>query len=69
MSEFSQKEQPRPEFNGEWRTSPIDGRLQEYFPWQKKLVRLLLAQTVIFTLVCLADLNFIVRPVFTTLYS
>jgi len=52
MTKFLQKEQPRPEFKGEWKPSEVDGKLTEVFPWHKKLIRLILSQTVIWTLIC-----------------
>lgn len=51
MTNFSQKEQPRPEFHGEWRTSPVDGRLVEFFPWHRRVLRFILSQSVIITLI------------------
>jgi len=41
MTKFSQKEQPRPEYHGDWVYSPIDGKLESYFPFWKKFLRAL----------------------------
>jgi hypothetical protein len=51
MSNFASKEQPRPEFKGEFLPSPVDGRLVEQFPWTKKILRALFSQTVIMSLI------------------
>ena len=51
MCKFDEKEQPRPEFSGEWKISPIDGKKYEYFSPQQKLLRAMLSQTVIWTLI------------------
>jgi len=50
MSKFFEKEQPRPEFKGQWTPSPIDGHLVEHFPLASKIRRLLLSSSVIFSL-------------------
>jgi Calcium-activated chloride channel len=51
MSRFEETEQPRPEFKGEWLPSPITGQLEEQFPWFRKLMRIVLSQSVVWTMI------------------
>jgi anoctamin-10/anoctamin-7 len=51
MTNFKQKEQPRPEFDGERVRSPIDGSLIKYFPWHRRIARFFFSQTVIWGLI------------------
>jgi hypothetical protein len=53
MTNFVQKEQARPEFDGERVRSPIDGSLIKYFPWHRRIVRFLFSQTVIWGLIAI----------------
>lgn len=51
MTKFKEKEQPRPDFKGTWRPSPIDGKRVEYFPLIEKVKRALISQSVIWSLI------------------
>jgi anoctamin-10/anoctamin-7 len=51
MTNFKQKEQPRPEFDGERVRSPVDGSLIKYFPWYRRIARFFFSQTVIWGLI------------------
>jgi len=51
MTNFVQKEQPRPEFYGERMRSPVDGTLIKHDPFYKRLPRFFLSQLVIGTLI------------------
>jgi hypothetical protein len=51
MTNFKSKEQTRPEFRGEWVVNPIDGKLFSYFPSWKKVLRVMVSQSVVFTLI------------------
>lgn len=51
MTHFSEKEQTRPEFRGEFIASSVDGSLELYYPWHKKILGLLMSGSVIFTLI------------------
>ena len=45
------QEQTRPEFRGEFIASSVDGSLELFYPWHKRVLRLLISGSVIFTLV------------------
>jgi Calcium-activated chloride channel len=51
MASFEETEQPRPEFKGEWLPSPINGQLEEQFPWIQKIIRGIVSQTVVVTMI------------------
>lgn len=51
MTKFLEKELPRPEFKGEWKPSPVDGRKTEIFPWTTKILRMVFSQSVVWTLI------------------
>jgi anoctamin-10/anoctamin-7 len=51
MTHFSLKEQPRPEFEGSWIRSPINGKLEEYFPFWAQVFRVFFSQGVVWMLI------------------
>lgn len=53
MTAFLSKEQPRPEFSGEWKPSPVDGKKIEVFPLRERLIRAAASQGVVWTLILL----------------
>jgi anoctamin-10 len=48
---FEDKEQQRPEFEGEFKRSPVNGRLSQYFPWHQKFWRSFVSRSVLLSLV------------------
>jgi len=53
MAEFLRKEQPRPNFKGDWKPSAIDGRQEEYYPLKKKYPKLAASAFIVFALIIL----------------
>jgi anoctamin-10/anoctamin-7 len=53
MSSFADKEQTRPEFHGEFIRSPIDGKLEAYFPLYRKVLRMCTAQAIVWVFIIL----------------
>lgn len=51
QTNFAHNEQPRPDFTGEWLISPIDGRVEPYFPTWNKVMRVVVAQSIIFVFI------------------
>eukprot|EP00457_Paulinella_chromatophora_P002018 gb/GEZN01002021.1/.p1 GENE.gb/GEZN01002021.1/~~gb/GEZN01002021.1/.p1 ORF type:complete len:801 (-),score=112.24 gb/GEZN01002021.1/:233-2635(-) len=65
MHKFEQQEQPRPQFQGEWRPSTVSGRLEEYFDpahgFQRKIRSQLTIMTMIMTVIAMVVGLFIFR--------
>mmetsp|Transcript_7357 Transcript_7357/g.13946 ORF Transcript_7357/g.13946 Transcript_7357/m.13946 type:complete len:883 (+) Transcript_7357:60-2708(+) len=53
MTNFHIKEQPRPNFVGEFKVSSIDGQLHEIFPFWKQVLKICVSQGVVWTLILL----------------